>query len=480
MIKSMKKPFIWLCGIYTLAISSILRANFNYIDDMGRTLTGSKGWSFYSRFLTEFLSNFVHADSYLADVSPLPQLLAAVIMACAGAVILYLLADEGFSPFWGAVAMIPLGLSPYFLQCFSYKYDAPYMALSVLASVLPPLVYTKSKKGYLIYSLCATLSTIVVCTTYQAASGIFPMLCVAIAMKLWNNKETISNILIFAGLSVAGFLAGLLIFRLFIVVPVDFYASTDIFSIKEMVPGILGNIGTYFTVIIKDFRKIWLLLILIEVLLYITANCFMTKRSRLSAIFISMISVVLMAVLSFGAYIALSKPLFDPRGMYGFGAFIAFISVPVFCCKKKAVNYTKVVSLVLGWFFIVFAFNYGNALNEQGKYTHDRITQVVASLNTLDIMSDNSQKIIEISGTEGYAPSVENRPSNYRMLRNLVPIAFSEDRSWGYTLLIDHYGFTNLTQDASVSMKDMNLPVLVDTPLHTIQGEGSYILITLH
>lgn len=34
-------------------------------------------------------------------------------------------------------AVVPLGLSPWFLECFSYKFDSPYMALSVLASVIP-------------------------------------------------------------------------------------------------------------------------------------------------------------------------------------------------------------------------------------------------------------------------------------------------------------------------------------------------------
>lgn len=478
-MKTMKKPFIWLCAIYALSISAILRADFNYIDDMGRVLTGSKGWSFYSRFLTDFLSTFVHTDNYLADISPLPQLLAAVIMAAAGVIILHILADKDVSPFWGAVALIPLGLSPYFLQCFSYKYDAPYMALSVLASVFPPLFYGKEKKKAIIYCLCAVASTIIVCTTYQAASGIFPMLCVAVALKMWNEKEKISDILIFAGLSALGYLIGLLIFRFFIVVPVDFYASTNIFSLKDMIPGILNNLGTYFTVIIKDFRKIWLILILLVCLLFIAANCFITKRSRLSAIFISMISIFLMAVFSFGAYIVLEKPLYDPRGMYGFGAFIALVAVPILNCKNKIVIHSsRVISFVLGWCLIVFAFNYGNALNEQGKYTNDRITQVVASLNALGVHSD-SDIVIEISGTEGYAPAIKNRPSDYRMLQDLVPIAFSEDRSWGYTLLLDHYGFTNFVQDPSLSLKSMDLPVLVDTQLYTIQGEDIYYLITL-
>ena len=476
-----KKTFILLCCIYALAITSILRADFNYIDDMGRVLSGYKGWSFYSRFTTDFLSGIVHAGNYLSDISPLPQLLAVIIVALSGALIVEILADEGCSPIWGAIAMIPLGLSPYFLQCFSYKYDSPYMALSILFSVLPVFVFSKYKKKYkyIIYVISVIVAMLLVCTTYQAATGIFPMLVIALSLKMWNENELFSDIVKFAALSVVGYLAALLIFRFFIVVPVDFYASTDIVPISDLIPSLIKNFKTYFSVIYLDFRKLWLVVIAAICVLFVLANVLCSKRSKVAALVVSVIALILMLLVSFGAYIALAKPLFDPRGMYGFGAFVAIISVFVVCINKKVFNCSKICCLILGWLFIVFSFNYGNALSQQKEYTDFRITQVISSLNSLDIMTNGEEKIIEISGTIGYAPPVENQPSQYRMLRNLVPVLFSEDRSWGYTMLLNYYGLTDLKQDSSCDLKSQDLPVLVDNQLHTIKGNESEILIIL-
>ena len=477
----MKKTFIWLSVIYCVSLIAILRANFDYIDDMGRVLTGSKGWSFYSRFVTDFLSTFIHADNYLSDISPLTQIMAALIMALAGAVSVEILADDDCSPFWGAVSMIPLALSPYFLQCFSYKYDSPYMAMSVLFSVAPVLVFIKHTKKYrfCVYTLSALAGTLLVCTTYQAASGIFPMLCIAYALKMWNEKVSISHIVKFVLCSVAGYLLALIVFRLFIVIPVDFYASTDLVSVSSFIPSIFKNLTTYFGVILADFRSLWLLVIAVICVLFIFANIIKTKRSRLAAIFLSLTCLLLMAIVSFGAYLALSKPLFDPRGMYGFGAFIAFLSVSVVCINKPYIKYSRYACAVLGWMFIVFAFTYGNALSQQKDYTEFRISQVVNSLNSLDVMDNGKTKTIEISGTEGYAPAVEHQPSQYRMLRDLVPVLFSEDRSWGYTMLLNNYGLSCLEQHPEKDLAEMDLPVLVDNQLHTIKGDDENILIIL-
>ena len=47
--KFLAKPFIILVFIYCLGIVSIIRANFNYIDDLGRVSDGYRGWMNWSR-----------------------------------------------------------------------------------------------------------------------------------------------------------------------------------------------------------------------------------------------------------------------------------------------------------------------------------------------------------------------------------------------------------------------------------------------
>lgn len=162
--------FFMTLAIYIVAIFPIIRANVNYIDDTGRVLKGYAGWDNYSRYVSCFLSHIIHANSsYLPDISPVPQIIAVMILSLAALVVTVTIKGKGELSIWNVLACIPLGLSPYFLECLSYKFDLPYMALSILASVLPLLFY---QKRWMWYSLSVVVCMLVMCMTYQAASGI--------------------------------------------------------------------------------------------------------------------------------------------------------------------------------------------------------------------------------------------------------------------------------------------------------------------
>ena len=59
-----KREFIGLFGIYLLAFSAIIRANYTYADDIGRTFAGYHGWLDWSRSTTVCLCNYGSWRSY--------------------------------------------------------------------------------------------------------------------------------------------------------------------------------------------------------------------------------------------------------------------------------------------------------------------------------------------------------------------------------------------------------------------------------
>ena len=93
-ISTYKKPFLILTIIFLIGIYPIIRANYNYIDDIGRVAHGYKGWENFSRYISCFLSNFIHADSYLTDISPLPQIIAIILLSISGLIILHALSKK--------------------------------------------------------------------------------------------------------------------------------------------------------------------------------------------------------------------------------------------------------------------------------------------------------------------------------------------------------------------------------------------------
>lgn len=131
------KPVLEISIIYFIALLSLFRANFNYIDDLGRVAQGYRNWINWSRFISQELSVLINTQKILTDISPLTQLIAILIIALAGVIIIYTFTGKKTVQLSMIAAVVPLGLSPWFLECFSYKFDSPYMALSVLASVIP-------------------------------------------------------------------------------------------------------------------------------------------------------------------------------------------------------------------------------------------------------------------------------------------------------------------------------------------------------
>lgn len=99
------------------------RANFNYIDDLGRTFSGYRSFGF-SRYMSDFLSQFIHGSGYITDIFPYTQLIAIVFISLASTIVIKLLTmqkHEDKVNLWYIFATIPIGLSPYFLENFSYQ-----------------------------------------------------------------------------------------------------------------------------------------------------------------------------------------------------------------------------------------------------------------------------------------------------------------------------------------------------------------------
>ena len=217
-IKQYKVHFAVLCILCFIGIFSIIRANFYYVDDLGRTVDGYEMTGDFSRYIANIMSEFFYGNSWLADISPLPQIVAIIMMALSGVILLSVFCDNHMPKVWSVAALIPLGLSPFFLGCLSYRYDAPYMAVSVLASIVPLIFY---KKNRIKYSLVVFAGITIMCTTYQASSGIFPMIVLFMCFIMWSQKENIKTIGRFLVSSVIGYIAAMGIFRFLLMTPLN-------------------------------------------------------------------------------------------------------------------------------------------------------------------------------------------------------------------------------------------------------------------
>ena len=469
-----KKPFVMLIAIYAIAFSAIIRANFSYVDDIGRTYSGYKNWGLtFSRYLSDFLSTFIHGDNYLTDVSPLPQFLAIILLALSSVIVIYVISEKREISIWQIIAVLPLGLSPYFLECISFKFDAPYMALSILVSVIPLLFVTKRP---LIYSAAVFLGTLAMCMTYQVSSGIFPMLVALLCFKRWNEGTSWKDVFKFLFPSVLSYGLGLVFFQLFLLKSFDGYVSNTLPPLHELPYTIYHNLKRYFSLVISDFQRIWILLIILLFLSFLYIAVCNSKQKKRTVFPVAAAVLCVMPLMCFGLYPLLSAPLFRARAMYGFGVMIAFLAV--FDVSAKKVYPVKFISFALSWLFFVFSFTYGNAIFSQQEYEDFRIQMAINTMNELPVFSTDEVKKVQLKGSVRKAPSLENSIKHFPILDRLVPVTFYGSDKWGYYKFANCYKLKNITPVSNLGI-DYELPILTDTMYFTIRGDNQYILIEL-
>lgn len=473
------KPVLIMFAIYLVGISAIILAGVHYADDAARTNYGYAGWSAFSRYSSTFLSHGIHADGYLSNIAPLPQFLAALILAITSVMLICLVSGKEVfeEPLkkWilKIIAVSPLALCPYMLECLSYQYDAVYMALSVFFATAPFLFYRQDKWKFVLASVIGILG---VCTTYQVSIGIYPMIMIFIVMKDWNNKtlenkEIVKNVAI----SIVVFLVTLVFFQKVLMRAQDIYVSNEIPGISEFFPSLFSHLIHYIELFLKDFRVLWLGLIVLMALGFVVIFIRRSKRNKVLACVIGGVGLIAMYVMAYLLYAALDQPLYTTRAMYAVGVFIAILGVYLASGVKKEL-FLAIPMIVLVWCFFSFAFTYGNALKEQDAFRNMQTDMVITDLNK--IMVDGKTRKIQTVGQIDFAPAIKHMPDNdYHILKRLLKPSFEFRVPWMAYRLKEASGIPGLVYDANYVFNSNNMPTIKDTALYTIYVDEEKILV---
>ena len=471
--------YLILSAIYIFGIITIIRANFYYNDDLNRSLNGYRSWAGWGRYIPEFFSIIIHMNLRITDISPLPQILAVFILAFSTIIFLKILSPDKVNAA-AVIASIPIGLSPHLMENFSFKFDAPYMALAVFFSIIPFLFYRKFK----VYCITSFLCLLAMCMSYQAASGIYIVMVLIISFRSFIIDEIpLKKIIFFICISIANYILPLLFFKTLLLVRLqdNGYSSTELFPILNIFPGMLSNSIIYIKIIISDFKNSLIILIIpLSFILFIAINVKASGKNRLLTLAITLILIPLILVMSFGAYIALIKPLWLPRAFIGFGFLLATILTYI-TALPDTVKFLKFLSLILAvllsYNFIIFDLTYGNALAEQKQYQNFRTSLLITDIN--HYIGENTEPVISIENNIGFAPVIENISKTYPLIKRLVYVTPYGGEDWGH-LLLYHYKFNHTTNyPLSTDINNIFLPVLIDNQYHTIRGSENNILVTL-
>lgn len=477
-LKPFVKPVLIVWAVNVFCLFAVLRSNFSYVDDLARTVEGYKGWGNFSRYLSNFLAMFVNGNATLTDISPWTQILAALIMAIAGVILLYIIYGRKKFRWWELAVAVLLAINPYFLECLSYKFDAPFIALAILAMIVPFVMRGRKTSWYVASVLMGTLVT---CTTYQAALGILPMVTVVLALRMWAQGKSGKEIWGLIWKTMVGYGVGLVIFKVFIMRAVEAYVVTAMPGLLELGPQVAQNLQDYYSLVVSDFTTTWLVVVGLVIVGFVVIMMIDAKRKKWLAGLLAVASVVVLGVLCFGIYVVMELPLFKPRAMLGFGVMIGLLAIVVVEERKLAQTWQKVAygmsvgaAVVLVYLFGVFGFTYGNALALQKEWVDFRIEAVI---DDLDEVLEEGQTIF-IVGSVGQAPAINTAVGIYPVLGRLVPVEF-ESGYWGQYKLFNYYGLKEYEGNFDVQPVVEEYAVVKESQYHNIQQRGAEIVIEL-
>lgn len=147
-----KKTLFWGVALYLIALFALLCGNIYYLDDWG-SASRDTSWSHFSRYLSTFiLSDLSTFGKGSLDISPLLQILGVLFVVKSSMILIYLIRKK--LDLLGIIASLPLGLSPYFLENLSYKFESVTMSIALFFAILPFLFQAQRRIFTVVSVVC--------------------------------------------------------------------------------------------------------------------------------------------------------------------------------------------------------------------------------------------------------------------------------------------------------------------------------------
>lgn len=460
----LKYKILFVFCIYIIGTLALILANFNYIDDIHRILYGTFAFSWWNRHTSTIMASILSLNTeYFLATFPYSLLISIFLLSISSIILLKIIDNKLLDSKIALIASASIGLSPYYLENLSYKFDAPFMALSVFASIFP-FLFIKYKK---IFILTSIISLLIMLTSYQASSGIYIIIATFLVFQkiIKNDKKEAFRIIIMFCISYLA--VGIL--YLMIYKPEATYANTNIIPLKYLLIGLDKHITNYIYTIYSDWggaNRVYLHFIFGFALIFVVKSTLNAKINKIAALFFSIAIVIILFILSFGLYLIIVTPTFTPRSFIGFGVFIGILCIYSIYKGKILSN---IITIMFMHFLIVFANYYGQSLKAQSDYQTFRFTIMLNDLGKFintSHMEINSTFNINILGHSGVNPVIAKSKIHYPLIDRLIP---NLQHEWDWSVAaFDNYGVS--TKVNEVCKDATNKTMLIDTYFHTIES----------
>ncbi|EKR7966584.1 glucosyltransferase domain-containing protein, partial [Campylobacter fetus] len=457
-------------GLYFTGYFALIVNNVNYGDDYHRATYGDFGFQIWSRFSSEFLSKIFHISlNRNVEISPLLQIIAIAILSI-GSMILVKTILKKYN-FWGLAASLPLGLSPFFLENMSFKFDSVFMAISLVSPIIP-FLFLKNKIAFFIISiLCLELTL----TTYQTGNAVYIMLSLFIILSYILEGKDYKQIIKCAMLLILAYISSLLIYKFFILNESsgEWYASKSTFELNNLIPGVSKNLKTVLKIYEDVFKHtIFVPIFALGIIGFLFACIKVSKICRFWTLIASLGFIISGILLSYGAYLVLEKQIFSDRTFNGIGMFLAIIFVFLFKIDIKIYKFfSKTICFILAYSLIIEATAWANVLKEQTEYAKYRVEIMLHDFYKM-IPKDNKFGFTsEVNKNNFMSPIALNTSKTFPIIMRNHAIDNMLDANWlfnSYGLMAHYEHWTPILSKGLCGQKNKKPIEIVENPLHKI------------
>lgn len=438
-----------------------------YIDDYGRSMDGEYLWSEVGRPLADGLFFLLNLGTPAVAVAPLHQVLSMALLA--GVCVLAARVYGIRSPIWTAVCTLPLLGQPYALENLSYGFDSFNMAMSlslaIIAAVLIDII--PDRAGLITSSFLLTAS---LCLYQPGTSAFLPFaLMLVVGRELGLVDSAMSDRPAVGRVSriFVTYLLALGLYKLLLVLVFrsqTSYAEEQgrMLALDRDFPfALVQHAWLYWRVIYDDWNG-WPIAGLFIALGLAYASVVwqslpipvdrggVSWARRLAGMVVVLAAVVVIALVSPGALLALVDPLTNvPRVLLFVGPFLSALNLQImagmtvlrkgsgsFRCIRNA---QQTALLAIAWLLIVFAYAYGHAFAAQADFENGRIARLVDGISRLQQRQGNARAtVLSFVGGMPKSPVLLNTQRKFPLVDRLVPRLINDDWAWGWQQLKLH------------------------------------------
>ena len=414
-----------------------------YIDDIERAMDGSLGWVRVGRPLADVLVGWLNFGHPVTAVAPLNTVVAMVLLSAVGVACARAYGIR--SPFWTAMASLPLMAQPYALQALSYGFDAVFMAAALAAAVVAALIV--NAQGRWRYVALALVLQLVAFNLYQpAANGFLVMtgcLCIAASLGLLHptgqRQSLRARLLVSAAVYGGGYGLYRLLFALLFEHRLNRYASSAA-AFKPLdwqLPfALLGSALEPIQQVLRDFGAWPVVLPLIVLLLtyagLLRAVCGWRTMARVLAF-----SVVVLLLAPGGMVLLRESFVRHPRVLLYFGPFLTSLILQILVLTRlQGRRIWRLGVLPLIWLMVVVSYAYGHAFAAQASFEHSRLSRIVAAASTLTAREDQSPaQFLMVEGTMPRSPVLKNTVRKFPVIDRLIPPLLNGNQTFSFSQL---------------------------------------------